>query len=144
KRECGATGCDVLSLLMRAHEEEGRVNDDELVGHIALLFGAAHLTSAHTFTWTLLLLAQHPSIMRPLLEEISSTMRGENPTAEETTRMPLLERVLKECTRILPASGYSQRICPEPATLGPLHLSRGTPVVFSQFITHHMTELYDS
>ena len=57
RRSDGQSGNDVLSLLLRAHSDEGRVNDAELVGHVALLFAAAHLTTAHTFTWTLFLLA---------------------------------------------------------------------------------------
>jgi cytochrome P450 len=52
------------------------------------------------------------------------------------------ERVLKESMRILPASSYSQRICAEPTMLGNVPLNRGTPVVFSQYVTHHSPEIY--
>lgn len=142
RRTALAPGGDVLSLLIRAHEEEGRVNDQELVGHITLLFGAAHLTTAHSLTWTLFLLAQHPSVMRELHEELSNDVAGEFPTLEEISELPLLERVIKESMRVLPASAYSQRICAEPVELGPFRLSRGAPVVFSQFITHHLSEIY--
>jgi cytochrome P450 len=55
-------GHDVLSALIGAHDEVGHISDEELVGQTALMFGAAHLTTAHTLTWTLFLLAQHPSI----------------------------------------------------------------------------------
>ena len=34
--------------------------NDELIGQAAVLFAAAHLTTANTLTWTLFLLAQHP------------------------------------------------------------------------------------
>ena len=60
---------DVLSILIRERDAEGRVDDDTLIGHAALLFGAAHLTTAHSFTWTLFLLAQHPTIARQLFAE---------------------------------------------------------------------------
>ncbi len=135
-------GHDVLSLLIRAHGEEGRISNEQLIGHVALLFAAAHLTTAHSFTWTLFLLAQHPSIMRPLYDEITGTVSSDAPTPDEVGQLPLLERVLKESMRVLPASGYSQRICAESVDLGPFRLSRGTPVVFSQFITHHLPRLF--
>ena len=142
RRSSGAGGDDVLSLLIRAHEERGLVSDEELIGHVALLFGAAHLTTAHTLTWTLFLLAQHPTIMRNLMQEIDDKVPGTAPTLDKISAMPLTERVLKESMRVLPASSYSQRICAEPVELGPLKLSRGTGVIFSQFITHHLPDLY--
>lgn len=142
RRSSIETGTDVLSLLIRAHEDEGRLNDEELIGHTALLFGAAHLTTAHSLTWTLFLLAQHPSVMRQVYEELQTELDGPSPTLEQTARMPVLERAIKESMRVLPASGYSQRINSQDVELGPFRLSRGTPVVFSQFITHHLPELF--
>ena len=70
RRESEQPGRDVLSILVRMHDEEGGLSDEELVGQAAVLFGAAHMTTAHSLTWTLLLLAQHPSVMRQLWEEL--------------------------------------------------------------------------
>lgn len=142
RRAKGRRGNDVLSLLLQAYEKEGRINDQELIGHVALMFGAAHLTTAHTFTWTLFLLAQHPSIARDVDAEVRASLAGDAPTQDEIAGLPLVERVLKESMRILPASGYSQRICALPVTLGPFDLPAGAPVVFSQYVTHHIAELY--
>lgn len=142
RRSSSHNGNDVLSLLINAYEQEGGISDEQLVGHVALLFGAAHLTTAHTFTWTLFLLAQHPAVMRELDEEIRQAFPGEAPTLQQAAEMTTLERVVKESMRILPASGYSQRICAKPVRLGPFSLPRGAPVIFSQFITHHLPELF--
>jgi cytochrome P450 len=43
---------------------------------------------------------------------------------------------------VLPASSYSQRITSAPVQLHGHPLAAGTPVVFSQFITHHRHDLY--
>lgn len=133
---------DVLSLLIRAHDDQAILNDQRLVGHAALLFGAAHLTTAHSLTWTLFLLAQHPEVMRELAAELEGAFTGDFPALEDVGRLPLLERVIKESMRVLPASGYSQRIAAQPVALGPFQLSPGAPIVFSQFMTHHSPELY--
>lgn len=157
-----ATG-DVLSILLRTHDEEGALSDEELVGQVAVLFGAAHMTTAHSLTWTLLLLAQHPSIMHELAEELSYSAgewtktddgagRGHSlpdarspkslgslPKGEE---LSLLDRVIKESMRLLPASAYSQRINTVAVQLGPLLLPRGTGIVFTPLITHHLAEIY--
>src|SRR5262249_42165779 len=71
RRESHEPGNDVLSILVRTHDEEGGLSDEELVGQAAVLFGAAHMTTAHSLSWTLLLLSQHPSVMRQLWEELN-------------------------------------------------------------------------
>src|SRR4029079_13039127 len=71
RRESREPGNDVLSILVRTHDDEGGLSDEELVGQAAVLFGAAHMTTAHSLSWTLLLLAQHPSVMRHLWDELS-------------------------------------------------------------------------
>jgi cytochrome P450 len=141
RRSAATPGGDVLSLLIQANDETGAVSNDELIGQIALLYGAAHLTTANTLTWTQFLLAQHPSIARRLLEE-TSQIRGDAPTLDEVAKLPLTERVIKESMRLLPASSYSQRISAHPVRLGPFDLKRGTPVIFSQFITQRSTDQF--
>lgn len=140
-RRAQQDGNDALSLMLRAHDEQGSISDDELVGQAALMFAAAHLTTAHTLTWTLFLLAQHPSVMQELHTELQG-LGGRTPTPDEAERLPVLERVIKESMRVLPASAYSQRTAAEAVQLGPFQLSPGSAVIFSQFITHHLPELY--
>jgi len=142
-RRGGKMGFDVLSLLMRAHEAEEGVTDEQLIGHIVLLFSAAHLTSAHTLAWTLFLLSQHSSVMKRLYEEFQDVLQGAPPRPEDLDQLTYLDRVLKESMRVLPASAYSQRIAAAPVELGPFSLQRGDIVLFSQFMTHHIPELFD-
>jgi cytochrome P450 len=138
-----AVGNDVLSLLIRARDEAGMgMTDAELIGQAAVLFGAAHLTTANTLTWTLFLLAQHPKVAEALCAELTGVLGGAAPTVEQQEQLPLLDRVIKESMRVLPASAYSQRVTAVAVNLGPLHLRRGSVVIFSQFISHHLPELF--
>jgi cytochrome P450 len=162
RRESPQQGQDVLSILVRAHDEEGGLSDEELVGQAAVLFGAAHMTTAHSLTWTMLLLAQHPSAMGELWHELREDCGSRNsycefgninsqseirnpqslgslPKGEELSR---LDRVIKESMRLLPASAYSQRINTVGVRLGPFELPRGTGIVFTPLVTHHLTEVY--
>jgi cytochrome P450 len=152
RRNSGQFGRDVLSILVRTHDEEGGLSDAELVGQAAVLFAAAHMTTAHALTWTLFLLAEHPSVMRRLWQELQAGGGGpdssEGPEwgSEESERpspqLSLLEQVIKESMRILPASAYSQRINNVAVDLGPLHLPRGTGIIFTPLVTHRLPELY--
>jgi cytochrome P450 len=64
---------------------------------------------------------------------------GSLPKGDE---LSLLDRVIKESMRVLPASAYSQRMTTEGVQLGPLYLARGTAIVFTPLIVHHLAELY--
>src|SRR5262249_46888782 len=49
RRNSAKLGNDVLSLIIRAHDDDGsRMTDAELIGQAAVLFGAAHLTTANS------------------------------------------------------------------------------------------------
>jgi cytochrome P450 len=142
-RRSAAPGNDLLSQLLRARDEGGAgMTDAELIGQTTVLFGAAHLTTANTLTWTLFLLAQHPQAAAELVDELGGVLRGREPGPEHLEQLPALDRILKESMRLLPASAYSHRVSAEPVDLGPLRLQKGTPVIFSQIITHHLPELF--
>ena len=142
RRSCQPDSINVLSLLFQAQQSEQHLSDEQLTGHATLLFAAAHLTTAHTFSWTLFLLSQHPDVLQKLQRELTNRVASEIPTLDELERLPFLDCVIKESMRVLPASSYSQRIAVQPTTLGPIRMNPGTPVIFSQYITHHRGDLY--
>lgn len=133
---------DVLSLMFRAQGTERELSDEKLVGHATLTFAAAHLTTAHTLSWTLFLLAQHPEVAARLQQELDSCAAGEVPSYAELQNCTYLDWVIKESMRVLPASSYSQRVAVAPVMLGSLNLPAGTPVIFSQFMTHHRGDTF--
>lgn len=138
------SGVNFLSLMLQAQQHDSNLTDDKVTGHATLLFAAAHLTTAHTFSWTLFLLSQHPDVLQRLKQELDAAVKGDVPTFEELERLPYLDSVIRESMRVMPASSYSQRIAVEPTTLGPVRLNAWTPVIFSQFITHHRADLFDN
>jgi cytochrome P450 len=124
------------------HDETGGITTEQLIGHVALLFGAGHMTTANTLGWTLFLLAQHPDVMRPLFRDLRSGEYDEPLAAFDSAKGSRLDRVLRESMRLLPASSYSQRSNSAPVELGPFSLPKNTLVIFSQFMTHHRADLY--
>jgi cytochrome P450 len=101
KRAHGADEGDVLSLLVHTCEEDGtKMSEDELIGQANLLFLAGHETTANALTWTLFLLAQHPTVMRDLLDELTGVLHGAPPTVPQLAELPLLERIIKESMRL--------------------------------------------
>jgi cytochrome P450 len=137
------SGEDVLSILLKNQSRGDGLSDEELIGQTALLFSAAHLTSAHSMTWALFLLAQHPQEGERFSREVASGVPEREMQLDGLEPFSFTDRVIKETLRILPGSAYVQRVNVKPVQLGPFSLSRGTVVVFSQFMTHHMRELYE-
>lgn len=135
---------DVLSTLLRARDEDGsQLAEDDLVVHAAVLLTASHETSANTIAWTLLLLAAHPRVYADLADELSSELRGAAPTSEDLARLPLLDRVVKESQRLLPASAILFfRAAQEPFALGGYDLPAGTRLLTSPFVAHRDPDLY--
>lgn len=142
KRDEGLTGTDVLSQLLKFRHQDGALaSDHDMVGHAMTLFLVAYETTGNTLTWTLFLLAQHPEIQQELLDELAP-WRGAVPSCDELDTLPLLDRVLKESMRILPAVPYSRRLASRDASIGPYVLPKKTRVIFSNYITHHMPEVF--
>jgi cytochrome P450 len=143
KRAAADRQDDVLAMLIGARDDDGsQMTDTDLIGQANLLFVAGHETSSNALTWTLFLLAQHPSILADLLDELNSVLHGDAPTIEHLGRLPLLERVVTESLRLLPPVSYGERITTEPVEIGPYRIPKGAFVSFSQYITHHMPDLY--
>ena len=139
----GGGGTDLLSILLHAHDRgEPGFGRAELVGQIIVLLAASYETTADALNWTLFLLAQHPSVMADLYDELTGTLAGDPPTVAQLDELPLLDRVLKESMRILPPIAYNSRTCITATRLGSHELRKGTTVVFSHYITHRIPDLY--
>jgi cytochrome P450 len=144
KRRAQPEGNDLLSVFIRTHDEEGSTfTDDELIGLCNILMAAGHDTTAYTLAWTLFLLSQHPRVLADLRDELHGRLRGAPPTAAQIADLPLLDRVLKESMRILSIPAFLFiRVAAAPFQLGPYSLPKGSGVILSPFVTHHLPDLY--
>jgi cytochrome P450 len=89
------------------------------------------------------LLAQHPTIMRELMDELDRVLGGDAPTREQLPRLSFLDRVIKESMRILPPVPFTIRAADEDQIpMGSLTLSHGARVICSHFLTHHLADIY--
>lgn len=142
KRADHANGRDVLSLLLRAQSDGIAISDAELVSQTTILFGASYETTVNALTWTLFLLTQHPPIMVDLLDELDTALHGKSPTPEQLDKLPLLQAVIKEAMRVLPPVPFIARVATGPVELDGLSLTGGDWVICSNYMTHHLPELY--
>lgn len=143
KRAAGASGDDMLSMLIQSHDEDGTaLTEDELIGHVGVIFAAGHETSSNALTWTLFLLSQHPKIAADLIDELQGKLRGSAPSLEQINDLPLLDRVVKESLRILPPVPFNHRIVASATELNGHAIPSGTELLVSIYHTHHMRDLF--
>ncbi|MCC7446189.1 MAG: cytochrome P450 [Anaerolineae bacterium] len=143
KRASGINDNDVLAMLLRAQDEDGKtLTNDEVIGHAGIIFMAGHETSANALTWTLFLLSQHPDIAAALHDELSGVLKGDAPTLDQLGQLPLLERVIKESMRIIPPVPFNHRLAGGPTELDGYYIPKATELFVSIYHTHHDPDLY--
>ncbi|UHA73738.1 cytochrome P450 [Paenibacillus sp. 481] len=135
---------DVLASLVRTHDEDGyQLSDDELIGHAFTLFVAGHETTANALTWSVFLLSQHPTKLAAVLDELDSVLGGAAPTLEQLPRLKQLDYAIKESLRLMPPAIVGTRVAAEACELGGYAIAPGSSIMFSSFITHRISELYE-
>ena len=143
QRRKNPEGTDVFSILTQARDDENHgMSDMELVGQATILFAASYETTASTLTWTLFLLAQHPQVLRELMDELDSVLEGRPPKDEHLPQLLLLERVIKESMRILPPVPYTIRSATADVEMGGFKVPKNSRVICSHYLTHHDPDLY--
>jgi cytochrome P450 len=143
RRAKGLGGIDTLSMFLQSHDEEGtRMTDNEIVGETVAVFRGGSKTSASALTWIIFFLAQHSEVYSCLVEELTGTLRGAAPTFEQLNQLPLLDGVVKEGLRLIPPVVWGVRYSVEDFDLGEYHFEKGSSVIYSSHVTHHMPEIY--
>jgi len=144
KRSMGGHQTDAMAVLMNARDDEFEpLSDDELVAEAVTLFIAGHETTAMTLVWTIFLLERHPVIQSKLRAEIKSVLGDRDPSIEDFTHMPFLDRVIKESMRILSSVPLLFfRVASEAGTVGGYDIPQGTNILISPLATHHDPALY--
>ena len=143
RREKGLGGTDTLSMFLQAHDEDGtRMSENEIVGETVAVFRGGSKTSASSLTWTLFLLTQHPDIYSHLVDELAGRLRGAAPTLEQLNQLPLLESVIKESMRLIPPVAWGVRYSVDDFELGGYLHKKGSSVIYSSYVTHHMPDIY--
>ena len=135
ERRRGATDLeertDVLSLLLRARDEEGRpMSDIELRDELMTMLAAGHETTATGLAFAFDLLLHNPDKLARLRDELAS---GDD---------AYLNAVVTESLRLRPVIDASERTLTKPRTLGGYDLPPGIRVYPGIALIHRREDLY--
>jgi cytochrome P450 len=134
RREAGLEErSDVLSLLLRARDEQGRgMTDGELRDELVTMLGAGHETTATGLAFAFELLLRNPPALARLREELEA---GEADA--------YLDAVVKESLRLRPVIDAAERTLTVPRTVAGWQLPAGVKVYPGIALVHLREDLYE-
>jgi cytochrome P450 len=135
RRASGEDTGDLLSMLLRAQDEDGtRMTDRQLRDELMTIFLAGHETTALALTWAWYLLAQNPEAEAKLAAELNEVLGGRAPRAEDMPRLRYAEWVVKESMRLYPPAWGVGRECVRECEVGGFRVPKGMQVFAFQWV----------
>jgi cytochrome P450 len=124
---------DVLSLLLRARDEEGQgMTREELRDELFTMLAAGHETTATGLAFAFELLLRHPAVLARLREELQ-TGDGDR----------YLDAVVHETLRVRPVIDAAERTLTVPRTVAGWELPAGVKVYPAIALVHMREDLYE-
>ncbi|HXX76942.1 MAG TPA: cytochrome P450 [Ktedonobacteraceae bacterium] len=142
RRADGRDVGDVLSMLLQAQDEGNTMNDKQIHDQVFTLIAAGHETARNTMSWTFYLLSQHPHVLEKLLAELHTVLQGRSPDAGDLPNLPYLEWVINESWRVYPPAFALIRRAVDAFDLDGYRFPAGTIAVFSQWVLHHLPDIW--
>jgi len=122
---------DVLSLLLRARDEDGApMTDRELRDELVTMLVAGHETTATALAFAFDLLYRHPAVLGRLRDELAGG--GDD----------YLDAVVTETLRLRPIIDANQRKLTRPRVVAGWELPAGTTVLPAIAVVHRREDLY--
>ncbi len=141
RRRSGASGADILSLMLAARHEDGSaMTDEELRDELLTLLFAGHETTGIALAWAVYWLLRNPDCMTRLLAEIDAL--GKNPEPEQIVRLPYLDAVVSETLRLHPIVPDVPRKLTRPFEINGYVLPAGIGIAVATAMLHTRPDLY--
>jgi cytochrome P450 len=147
RRRTGEDRGDLLSMLLAAEDNEtvgegNRMDNDQIRDECVTLILAGHETTANALTWTLYLLAQHPTIAQRLTDQLNQVLGQRAPEPEDYPNLKYAEMVFSESMRLYPPAWGIARTVIEPYEAFGVAFPKDAIILTSQWITHRDPRWY--
>lgn len=138
----GATGDDVLSLIVAARDERGRpMPDADVRDELMTLLLAGHETTATGLAWTLHRVLSEPDVLDRLREELDRVTGGVLEPAHVADLL-FLDATVKETLRLNPVIPDVMRVLDRPLRIGGWDLPAGIGVAPNIHAAHRRADVW--
>jgi cytochrome P450 len=136
RRSNGKDEGDLLSMLLKAHDEDGsQMSNKQLRDEVMTIFLAGHETTALTLSWVWYLLAQNPEIEKKFHAELAEVLGGRLPTMDDLSSLRYTEMIARESMRLYPPAYALGREALTECEIGGFRVPAGTQVFMFQWST---------
>ena len=136
---------DVVGMMARARDEEGRaLSDEQLLAHVNILLVAGHETTTTLGSWVLYLLATMPEQRRRIEAELDARLGdSDGPISAEALRsLKMLDNFIKEAGRLYPPVLNVPRGVVEDFEFAGYHIPAGTPIRLALGASHLLPDVF--
>lgn len=144
RRVRSSANADLLDMLLEARDEETGepMNPKQIRDEVITIFSAGHETTSNLLTWTLYLLAKHPTVVDKLRQEIAEAARDKRLELDDLPNLIYTKAVLNESLRIRPPVGVMMRKIRRDTEIHGYTLKAGSLAIFSIYNVHHHPNLW--
>jgi len=138
KRRSGATGDDLLSMLMEAKDEDTgeAMNDAQLRDEVVTMLLGGHETTATALAWVWPRLHLHPAVEEKLHAELRAVLGGRAPNAADFPRLSYTRAVFEEVLRLHPPAFLVNRTVAADDVVDGYRVYRGGSIVLMLLMIH--------
>ncbi len=135
---------DVVSVIVRARDEQGEaLSDEQVLAHINILLVAGHETTTTLVSWMLWLLATHPEEHARLAEELDGLVApGEVASVEALRAMKRLDAFMRETGRLYPPVINVPRVSLSEFEFGGYQIAEDTHIRLSLAGAHLLPSVF--
>ncbi len=139
-------GDDLLSILIRAQQEQGEENlpDRQIRDEVVTLLIAGHETVATALTWSWYLLSQNPAQRQELFSEVDQVLAGKQPALADLENLPYTFNVFQEALRLYPPAWLITRKAMQPDELAGVRIPPNALVILSPYTMHRHPDFWPS
>ncbi|WP_079277613.1 cytochrome P450 [Streptomyces sp. CB03234] len=135
---------DVLDALLESYFEGDHLADLEVRDQVISLIASGYDSSSSAAGWAVYALLKHPEALRRVREEVAEVAGDEPLTAELVGRMDYIGWTVSEILRLYTPGVLTGRTSVEDFEFAGHVIPAGAKVLYSQYVTHRMPELWDA
>ncbi|HEU5270530.1 MAG TPA: cytochrome P450, partial [Jatrophihabitans sp.] len=134
---------DVLDALLGSCDHAGdQLTDLEVRDQVISLIASGYDSSSSAAGWAVYALLSHPQVYQRIRDEVAREAGDAPLTGESLARMSYLGDTVSEILRLYTPGVLTGRTAVDGFTFAGQHIPAGTKVLYSQYVTHRMPELW--
>lgn len=134
---------DLLDMLLSAKYDDGtRMDENQLVDEILILFAAGHETTSNALTFTCELLARNPDAQLKILDELHRVKNESDDIMHWIKNAAYTKLVIEESMRLYPPAYFIDRVNIEEDSFNEMVIPKESTLLFSVYEIHRHPDFW--